>query len=62
MAIYSGEIIASAESLYLRQNESFVRITIWSSENMTVVAQFDEPIENQRLIGISFAPNVSIYI
>ena len=29
---------------------------------MSVVAQFDEPIENQRLIGIYFAPNVSLKV
>lgn len=59
LAVYTGEIIASAEFLYLRSTEAYVRITIWSSENMSIFAQFNEPIENQRLIGLYFAPNVS---
>jgi len=51
---YDGKIVASLETLFLKEDNHHVKVHIWSSEDLNMITSFEEPLKDQRLLGIYF--------
>lgn len=59
LCVFEGRIVASAELMYSSGTDSSVRVRIWNADNLRTESTFDEFLDDQKLITIVFAPNVS---
>lgn len=62
LACHEGRIIASLETLFLKEDNHHVRVKIWNSPDLKTITTFNEPLKDQQLIGIYFSPNGSLLI
>lgn len=62
LACYDGKIIASLETLFLKEDNHHVKVNIWDAFNLKTMTTFSEPLKDQRLLGIYFSPNGMLLI
>ena len=60
LCVFEGRVVASVEQRYSSETESSARIRVWTTATLATETTFEESLEDQRLISVSFAPNVRL--
>jgi hypothetical protein len=60
LCVFDGKIVASVEQRYSHA-ESSVRVRIWTAATLVTETTFDESLDDHRLIGTFFTPNVCLF-